>query len=505
MNAARLLDGFNLLGDEPETVQQVRKLVVGLAVSGRLVVTDEEAIEPADLLKLIEARKLALIQQGVLRKQSLVENLTAVDLPRGFANPMSFVRLGSVARIEKGLTGIMKAKSGPYPLVVTAEDRASCDHFDFDGTAAIVPLVSSAGHGKASLQQLHYQEGKFALGSILAAIFPHAPELISARFLFEYLTAFKEELLVSQMIGTANVSLSVGKVSDVPVPLVAPSVQRKVDELMALCDRLEAARAEREATRDRLAAASLPASMRPIPRHSTTTLASRSTRCRPSPRARIRSSNCARLSSTSPFAASWCRRIRMTSPRPKSSRCLFAVEATRTCEEAFLRTSFNPRRGSLRPLPNGWRYELVAYLLRADAIHDLKDGNHGANHPKVSDFVSEGLPFITAAQVTDNGGINYETAYKLSGGPLAKLRVGFARPGDVIYTHKGSVGRVALCDRDCVLSPQTTYYRPNVAVFAAPFLRVMLLSDVFRDQADEVKKQTTRDFVSIQKQYEFAV
>ena len=31
----------------------------------------------------------------------------------------------------------------------------------------------------------------------------------------------------------------------------------KVDELMALCDRLDAARAEREATRDRLASASL--------------------------------------------------------------------------------------------------------------------------------------------------------------------------------------------------------------------------------------------------------
>jgi type I restriction enzyme S subunit len=85
--------------------------------------------------------------------------------------------------------------------------------------------------------------------------FPHAPELISPRFLFEYLTAFKDELLVSQMIGTANVSLSVGKVSDVPVPLVPPSVQQKVDELMVLCDRLEAARAEREARRNRLAAA----------------------------------------------------------------------------------------------------------------------------------------------------------------------------------------------------------------------------------------------------------
>jgi type I restriction enzyme S subunit len=151
----------------------------------------------------------------------------------------------------------MTAERGPYPLVVTAEDRSSCDHFDFDGAAAIVPLVSSAGHGKASLQRLHYQEGKFALGSILVAVFPYAPDLISARFLFEYLTAFKEELLVSQMMGTANVSLSIGKISDVPVPLVAPSVQSKVDELMALCDRLEAARAKREATRDRLTAASL--------------------------------------------------------------------------------------------------------------------------------------------------------------------------------------------------------------------------------------------------------
>lgn len=257
MNAERLLDGFNLLGDGPETVQQLRKLVIGLAISGKLIVAGEETIEPTDLLRLIEARKRALIQQGVLRRQNPLANVTADDLPSGFASPAHFVRLGSIASIEKGLTGIMKAEAGPYPLVVTAEDRASCNHFDFDGTAAIVPLVSSAGHGKASLQRLHYQDGKFALGSILAAIFPHAPELISARFLFEYLTVFKEELLVSQMIGTANVSLSIGKVSNVPVPLISPSIQRKVDELMTLCDQLEASRKVREAVRHRLATASL--------------------------------------------------------------------------------------------------------------------------------------------------------------------------------------------------------------------------------------------------------
>jgi type I restriction enzyme, S subunit len=257
MNADHLLEAFDRLGNEPETVQQFRKLVIGLAMSGKLLSPDEAVTEPASMLKQIEAKKCVLVQQGILRKQNPLATLSLEDLPKGFNDPVNFVRLGNIARIEKGLTGIMKAESGPYPLVVTAEDRAACDHFDFDGAAAIVPLVSSAGHGKASLQRLHYQQGKFALGSILAAIFPHAPEIISARFLFEYLTSFKDELLVSRMIGTANVSLSVGKVSDVPVPLVPPSVQRKVDKLMGLCDRLDAARASREGVRDRLVAASL--------------------------------------------------------------------------------------------------------------------------------------------------------------------------------------------------------------------------------------------------------
>jgi hypothetical protein len=99
--------------------------------------------------------------------------------------------------------------------------------------------------------------------------------------------------------------------------------------------------------------------------------------------------------------------------------------------------------------------------------------------------------------------IDYDGAYKVSGHALQRLRVGFAKPNDVIYTHKGSVGRVAICDKECVLTPQTTYYRLNSAVLSSGFVRTLLRSPFFRDQVDLVKRQTTRDFVSINAQYQF--
>jgi type I restriction enzyme S subunit len=80
---------------------------------------------------------------------------------------------------------------------------------------------------------------------------------MSARFIFEYLTAFKEELLVSKMIGTANVSLTLGRIGEIPVPVVSPRVQRRVDDLMTLFDQFEEALQEREAARDQLVTASL--------------------------------------------------------------------------------------------------------------------------------------------------------------------------------------------------------------------------------------------------------
>ncbi len=85
---------------------------------------------------------------------------------------MSFgkLSLGELCTITKGTTGIQKAIPGEFPMVVTGEDRKSHNEYQFDDEAVIVPLVSGTGHGHASIKRIHYQTGKFALGSILLTI-----------------------------------------------------------------------------------------------------------------------------------------------------------------------------------------------------------------------------------------------------------------------------------------------------------------------------------------------
>jgi type I restriction enzyme, S subunit len=128
------------------------------------------------------------------------------------------LKLGTLCKIEKGTTGIQKAIPGEYPLVVTGEARKSHNDFQFDCEAVIVPLVSSTGHGHRSLNRIHFQTGKFALGSILCAIIPIDNQKLNAEFLFHYLNFNKERELVSRMKGMANVTLPMKEIADIDIP-----------------------------------------------------------------------------------------------------------------------------------------------------------------------------------------------------------------------------------------------------------------------------------------------
>ena len=142
-------------------------------------------------------------------------------------------RLGDICTITKGATGIMKAVPGEYTMVALGEANKTHNEFQFDAKAVIIPLVSSTGHGHASMKRVKYQEGKFALGNILCAVIPKNENFVLAKYLQIYLHWNREELLVSQMKGMANVSLPMNRIADVEVIVPSMEEQRYIVELEA--------------------------------------------------------------------------------------------------------------------------------------------------------------------------------------------------------------------------------------------------------------------------------
>ena len=139
-------------------------------------------------------------------------------------------RLADICKIRNGLSPNEATQPGKYTMVVPAEERKTADHFDFDGTAVCIPLVSSSGHGKADIKRLHYQEGKFALASTMAALFVKDKKAVIPRYLFILLEAMSEELLVPLMRGATNVTMNVEQLADVVVPVPEVSLQADIIE-----------------------------------------------------------------------------------------------------------------------------------------------------------------------------------------------------------------------------------------------------------------------------------
>ena len=208
-------------------------------MQGKLVPQNPDDEPATELLKRIKAEKEKLIVEGKIKKQKPLPEIKQEEIPFDQPKDLTFVRLQDICHIEKGNIGIMKAAPGDYPLVTLSEERLSDKDYYFDCKAVIIPIISSAGHGKAEMKRMHYQEGKFSVGNILCAVHPFNYENFNARFLFEYMNNYKHAFFVKKMRGAANVSLRLDAIAETPIPIISIKTQNKFEELMQLLDELE--------------------------------------------------------------------------------------------------------------------------------------------------------------------------------------------------------------------------------------------------------------------------
>ncbi len=152
-------------------------------------------------------------------------------------------------------------------------------------------------------------------------------------------------------------------------------------------------------------------------------------------------------------------------------------------------------------------YFTIEELLQKKAILEMQDGNHGEQHPRQSDFVDKGIPFLTATHVFDNQ-VFLNLVPRISPDKAKKLRIGWIQPNDVLLSHNATVGRVGVVPQfegKAVIGTSLTYYRLNPKWFSPDFFALVLSSQEFQRQLEQIMKQTTRNQVPITRQKELIV
>jgi type I restriction enzyme S subunit len=148
-----------------------------------------------------------------------------------------------------------------------------------------------------------------------------------------------------------------------------------------------------------------------------------------------------------------------------------------------------------------WLPTTISQLVDKNWLYPPRDGNHGSIHPKSSDYIAQGIPFIMASDIKD-GQIDIKGCSFISEEQANSLQKGFAREGDILLTHKGTVGAVALIPRITtpylMLTPQVTYYRiKNQAHLSNNFLAQIFLSPTFQENLLTASGGGTRSYIGI--------
>jgi len=255
----RICDNFDLLYDAPETVGQLRQAILQLAVQGKLVAQDE-GDEPASvLLEEIKSEKKQLVKDKKIRKVKPLPPIKENEISYKLPDKWEWARLGdALLKITDGThhsppngpKGEFKyitaknIKSGGINLSnITYVSKAMheeiynrCDPESGD----ILYIKDGATTGIVTINELNEQ---FSMLSSVALL--KNPSKIYNRYLLYVLRSpYFYSLMRDDMSGVAITRVTLTKLNRALIPLAPFEEQKrivaKVNQLMALCDELEA-------------------------------------------------------------------------------------------------------------------------------------------------------------------------------------------------------------------------------------------------------------------------
>ena len=287
-----------------------------------------------------------------------------------------------------------------------------------------------------------------------------------------------------------------------PVPPVAEQhrIVAKVDELMVLCDRLEAAQAERESRRDRLAAASLqrlnqPADATAFRKHANFHL-------RHLARFTTRPDQIAALRQTILNLAVCGRLVPQDLGEEPASELLKRIHA----HKASLEKAGDIKKQKLLPkiavenalfdLPRGW-----AWTRWSSIALKIGDVDH-----KMPETVRDGVPYVSPRDFMPSNRIDFERAKRVSFADFVRLSAKIKPTiGDLIYPRYGTIGenRLVADNRDFLVSYSCAVVKVLADYIDPTFQYLYSISQYCKQQAKAAENKTTQANVGIKSIQEF--
>ena len=257
----RVRDNFDLLCAAPESVAELRKAVLQLAVQGKLVPQNPEDEPAGVLLERIKIEKAQLEKTGKIKKAKKLPVIDEGDVPFALPDSWEWVRIGNFYEVIGGIQKTPKRRpvNNAYPYLRVANvqrDRlelTEIEYFElFEGDLdkwklEVGDILTVEGNGSEK------EIGRCATWNGAIENCVHQNHLIRSRPIGHAGQDFTL-LFLNSLAGTAEMkelaittsglyTLSVGKIEKIAVPLPPLNEQKrivaKVDELMGLIDALE--------------------------------------------------------------------------------------------------------------------------------------------------------------------------------------------------------------------------------------------------------------------------
>ena len=283
------LNALPALTTRPNQIKQLRQTILNLAVRGKLVPQDPNEEPASELLKRIAKEKARLVKAGEVKKEKPLEPITVENQPFNLPQSWSWVRLDFLSRlITKGSSpkwqGVNYVNADDGILFITSENVGNHELRKLDDLKYVesrfrdIEPRSMLRRGDILMNLVGASIGRTAIYNLDAeANINQAVALIRlveisdgplVRYLLQYLNSPTAiEFMLGSRVITAQPNMSLTDTREFPIPLPPLAEQHrivaKVDELMALCDRLEASLTTSDQTRTRLLEATLAEALAP--------------------------------------------------------------------------------------------------------------------------------------------------------------------------------------------------------------------------------------------------